>query len=223
MNSHVTVHEGKEPNINDQKGYGNMNNKVTVHEGKEPNVNDQISYGNMNNQVTFHEGREPNINDQISHGNMNNQVTKKGNPMRYACEECQEDWNSMDDLKKHLAENHPGVQGELKIKVSHGITTIKFVKNLAETNLAEAPLHSSSVHGGSGLNSQYEYKRHMYNVHEKNKPFQCISCPTRFAFKNDLERHFAEAHEGEEIDCQDTNNENNLNGHQDNSEIILPD
>ena len=60
--------------------------------------------------------------------------------MRYACEECQEDWNSMDDLKKHLAENHPGVQGELKIKVSHGRTTITFVKNLAE-----APLHPSSV------------------------------------------------------------------------------
>ena len=66
-------------------------------------------------------------------------------------------------------------------------------------------------------------KRHISLVHEKNKPFQCISCPTRFAFKNDLERHFAEAHEGEEIDCQDTNDVNDLNGHQDNSEIILPD
>ena len=67
------------------------------------------------------------------------------NSNNYACEMCQKDWDSMNDLKKHLIENHPGVKGELKIKVSHGKTTIKFVKNFAETNVAEAPLHPSSV------------------------------------------------------------------------------
>jgi uncharacterized C2H2 Zn-finger protein len=76
--------------------------------------------------------------------------------------------------------------------------------------------HFVNVHGGKGLNSQYEYtyqkgmdtnnttailgvkaslKKHMY-VQDKNKPFQCISCPTRFGFKDDLERHLEKAHEG---------------------------
>ena len=149
MNNQMTftqeVHEEEEPDINDQISYANMNSQVTVHEGKELNIYDQISYANMNSQVKVHEGKEPNINDQISYGNMNNQVTKKGNPMRYACEECQEDWNSMNDLKKHLKENHPGVKGELKIKVAHGKTTIT---SLIACILEDAGIDPTIINGG---------------------------------------------------------------------------
>ena len=74
--------------------------------------------------------------------------------------------------------------------------------------------HFVNVHGGKGLNS---------HVHEKNKPIQCTSCPKRFGSINDLEKHFRKVHEGKDIDIQDTNDRNDLNGHQDNSEIILPD
>jgi hypothetical protein len=54
---------------------------------------------------------------------------------RYACEVCQKDWESMNDLEKHLKENHTGVKGELKIDVAYGKTIIRygttsFVKNL---------------------------------------------------------------------------------------------
>jgi len=38
-------------------------------------------------------------------------------------------------------------------------------------------------------------KRHISLVHEKNKPFQCISCPTRFGYKYELENHFKKIHE----------------------------
>ena len=38
-------------------------------------------------------------------------------------------------------------------------------------------------------------KRHISLVHEKNKPFQCISCPTSFGFKYELENHFKKIHE----------------------------
>ena len=79
--------------------------------------------------------------------------------------------------------------------------------------------HFVNVHGGKGLKNKIQ----KYNVHEKNKPIQCTSCPIWFVSKNDLQRHFTKAHEGEEINCQDTNDINNLKGHQDNSEIILPD
>ena len=74
--------------------------------------------------------------------------------------------------------------------------------------------HFVNVHGGKRLNS---------HVHEKNKPIQCTSCPKRFGSINDLEKHFRKVHEGKNIDIQDTNDGNDLNGHQDNSEIILPD
>ena len=74
--------------------------------------------------------------------------------------------------------------------------------------------HFVNVHGGKRLNS---------HVHEKNKPIQCTSCPKRFGSINDLEKHFRKVHEGKNIDIQDTNDGNDLNGHQDNSETILPD
>ena len=38
---------------------------------------------------------------------------KKSN--KYVCELCQKDWESMNDLEKHLKENHAGVKGKLKI------------------------------------------------------------------------------------------------------------
>ena len=38
-------------------------------------------------------------------------------------------------------------------------------------------------------------KRHISLVHQKNKPFQCISCPTRFGFKYELENHFKKIHD----------------------------
>ena len=79
--------------------------------------------------------------------------------------------------------------------------------------------HFVNVHGGKGLKNKIQ----KYNVHEKNKPIQCTSCPIWFVSKNDLQRHFTKAHEGEEINCQETTDINNLKGHQDNSEIILPD
>ena len=79
--------------------------------------------------------------------------------------------------------------------------------------------HFVNVHGGKGLKNKIQN----YNVHEKNKPIQCTSCPIWFVSKNDLQRHFTKAHEGEEINCQETTDINNLKGHQDNSEIILPD
>merc|ERR1712051_140826 len=64
------------------------------------------------------------------------------------------------------------------------------------------------------LGAKATLKRHMYNVHEKN---------TRFGLKKDSEMHFEKVHERLEIDIQDTNDGNDLNGHQDNTEIILPD
>ena len=58
---------------------------------------------------------------------------KKSN--KYVCELCQKDWESMNDLEKHLKENHAGVKGKLKIDVAYGKTIIRydtttFVKNL---------------------------------------------------------------------------------------------
>ena len=55
---------------------------------------------------------------------------KKSN--KYACEVCIKDCDSMNDLEKHLKENHPGVKGELKIKVSYGKTIITFVKSIVK-------------------------------------------------------------------------------------------
>jgi rubrerythrin len=93
--------------------------------------------------------------------------------------------------------------------------------------------HFSYVHEGNEKSacsicfkvfvSKANFKRHMSQVHEKNKPIQCTSCPKRFGSINDSEKHFRKVHEGKDKDIQDTNDGNNLNGHQDNSEIILPD
>ena len=49
------------------------------------------------------------------------------NSKKYACEMCQKDWDSMNDLEKHLKENHTGVKGELKIDVAYRKTIIKYI------------------------------------------------------------------------------------------------
>ena len=59
------------------------------------------------------------------------------------------------------------------------------------------------------LGNKATLKKHISKLHEKDKPFQCISCPTRFSFRNELERHFSRVHEGKEIDVQDTNDGKN--------------
>ena len=73
------------------------------------------------------------------------------------------------------------------------------------------------------FSSRYTVKRHISSVHEGNEKFACSICFKVFVTKANLKRHISQIHEKNKQDIQDTNDGNDLNGHQDNSETILPD
>ena len=42
-------------------------------------------------------------------------------------------------------------------------------------------------------------KKHMSQVHEKNKPIQCPQCPTKFGFKGEFNKHYEKVHDKDHV------------------------
>ena len=128
---------------------------------------------------------------------------KKSN--KYACEVCQKDWNSMNELEKHLKENHAGVKGGLKIDVAYGKTIIKFVKNHVK-DLGTIPIGKDT--SDQVTNDQVkdiiddpEVRHEESTVQEplnvpmdrkKSKKYACEVCQKDWDSMNDLEKHLEE-------------------------------
>ena len=170
------------------------------------------------------------------------QVHEKNKPIQ--CPHCPKKFGFKGEFNKHYINVHGGTELNSKNRFHCSICLLCFKSKNQFTQ------HVSRVHEGENpeviQNEQSKYdewsphtkksekkiekftcsicfkslgakatlKRHMYNIHEKN---------TSFGFKKDSEMHFEKVHERIEIDSQDTNDGNDLNGHQDNTEIILPD
>ena len=176
------------------------------------------------------------------------QVHEKNKPIQ--CPQCPKKFGFKGEFNKHYINVHGGKELKSKYEFQCSICLLcfksknQFTQHVSRVHEGENPEviqneqskydewspHTKksekkiwNVHGNEkftcsicfkSLGAKATLKRHMYNVHERN---------TRLGFKNNSERHFEKVHEGIEIDSQDTNDGNDLNGHQDNSEIILPD
>ena len=128
---------------------------------------------------------------------------------KYDCEVCQKDWDSMNDLKKHVKENHTGVKGELKVDVAYGKTIIKFVKNHVK-DLGTIPIGKDT--SDQVTNDQVkdiiddpEVRHEESTVQEplnvpmdrkKSKKYACELCQKDWDSMNDLEKHLKENHPG---------------------------
>ena len=201
--------------------------KISVHEEKEHHVSSVHERKNCEilphpNRLMFSCFICSKIFKSHAHVKMHISADHGGRKLNYKCPICSYLFSNQNSLKEHVERFH-NKKGKLQcsicLKEFSSIYTVKtHISNVHEGNEKFACVICSKVFGAKGT-----LKRHMYNVHEKKKPFQCTSCPIWFGSKKFLENHFRKVHEGKEIDIQDTNDGNNLSGHQENSEIILPD
>ena len=63
------------------------------------------------------------------------------------------------------------------------------------------PLNFKCQDCGSYFSIQGNLRKHISNVHEKNKLFHCKICKSRFSTKQSLIGHSAAVHEGKKIHC----------------------
>ena len=192
--------------------------KISVHEEKEHHVSSVHERKNCEilphpNRLMFSCFICSKIFKSQAHVKMHISADHGGRKLNYKCPICSYLFSNQNSLKEHVERFH-NKKGKLQcsicLKEFSSIYTVKtHISNVHEGNEKFACVICSKVFGAKGT-----LKRHMYNVHEKN---------TKFGFKKDSERQFEKVQEGIEIDSQDSNNGNDLNGHQDNSEVILPD
>ena len=175
---------------------------------------DNISIGlDTSNEVTNDQGKEDIINDPEERDEESTVQGPFNVPMdreksyKYTCEVCQKDWDSMNDLEKHLRENHPRVKGELKIKVSYGKTIIGFVKkvwdsipigldttNEAQNDQAKEGIINDPEEQDEGSNVQEPLNVPMDR--KKLEKYACELCQKDWDSMNDLEKHLKENHSG---------------------------
>ena len=166
-----------------------------------------------NNEVTNDQGKEDIINDteerdeeSTVQGPFNVSMDREKS-YKYTCEVCQKDWDSMNDLEKHLRENHPRVKGELKIKVSYGKTIIGFVKKIWGSipiglDISdEGPNNQGkeSVIDDSEERDEKTIVQDPLSVpmnRKKIKKYACELCQKDWDSMNDLEKHLKENHSG---------------------------
>ena len=86
---------------------------------------------------------------------------------------CNETFDNLNDLKKHIESDHYGV--------SH--KSIKCEKC------------------DKSFNSIHNLKRHVETVHEGLKKYKCDQCDKLFGHGNHLKRHIKSVHENENFEC----------------------
>ena len=164
-------------------------------------------------EVTNDQGKEDIIDDPEEQDEESTVQEPLSVPMdkeksyKYTCEVCQKDWDSMNDLEKHLRENHPRVRGELKIIVSNGKTIIGFVKKIwgSIPICLDTSDEGPNNQGKENIIDDPEERDEKTIVQDplsvpmnrkKIKKYACELCQKDWDSMNDLEKHLKENHPG---------------------------
>ena len=105
----------------------------------------------------------------------------------YECSVCEHRFSNINQLKTHIEIVHEGKKPFKCSKCDRRFT-----------HRGKLKIHIANIHNGIGEileNTENLEEQAHESVHDENKPFKCVQCPSRFARLCGLNRHFEAVHE----------------------------